>query len=172
MEADLPYLIFRNLLAVILDQPLCWIFYARDHTGAIRVNEEGDKIIYRYPARKIAEIRRMSRAAETAVGDVLRRLWYGDLRNAFSHSQYIFVGRDDLILSGHVAPTPNGIVRTGNVRVSFTAEEIKSLHEGAEALLRTFNEAYWGYIKPYQNGEPQEIESGLIRWHEKAWYGV
>jgi len=158
MEADLPLTVIWNLLRILEGGNSDWTFH--------RITKNGKKEVCRYPREKIAELSRLSKKLGMQIGTVLDRLWQVDLRNAFSHSQYCWMG-EVLTATGSLSPLSrkNGGKR-GNP--SFTFDDIERLYEGTSKLLYYFTKAYRITIDPFKDGNAYAVDSGSIVWDSQA----
>ncbi len=156
MEADLPMTIFLDMFHLLIEEPCNWTFRNSSNT------------VCPYPTGKINELKRFSRVLNLKIGEVLDRLWIGELRNAFSHSQYI-LGPDFLLPSGSLSPLSR---RDEQDKKNFSAiifEEIDKLYDGANVLLKNFVTAFDYAIKPYMDGKEHSIEAGYVKWERGRW---
>jgi len=158
MEADLPLTVLWNLLRILDGEACDWTFQ--------RITNNDYKQVCQYPREKVAELRRLSEKLDVQIGIVLDRLWQGDLRNAFSHSQYCWMG-DILTATSSLSPLSRKDGRKkGNP--SFTFDDIECLYQGANKLLYYFAEAYRIAIAPFRDGNAHPVDSGWIVWDSKA----
>ena len=158
MEADLPLTVIWNLLRILDGGDCDWTFH--------RITKKGNKEVCQYPREKIAELIGLSKGLDMQIGIVLDRLWQVDLRNAFSHSQYCWMG-EMLTATGSLSPLSrkNGKKKRNP---SFTFEDIERLYQGASKLLYCFTEAYRRTIAPFRDGNAHPVDGGLIVWDSLA----
>ena len=157
MEADLLFVILWNLLRILKQESCIWTFS--------RVTKRGETHVCEYPREKISEIARLSDEMELTVGEVLEDLWHGDLRNAFSHSQY-FLASNYFVPTSRLSPVSRKADRTPHPVKSYSYEEIHDLCKSAENLLTAFIDAYRRHIEPFKDGNPHRIQAGSVRWGE------
>ena len=158
MEADLPLTVIWNLLRILDGKDCDWTFH--------RITNNGNKYVCEYPREKIAELSRMSKKLDVQIGTILDHLWQVDLRNAFSHSQYFWMG-EILTTTSSLSPLSRKKERKRN-NPSFTAEDIERLYQGASKLLYYFEEAYRITIEPFRDGNPHLVDSGWIVWNSQS----
>lgn len=158
MEADLPLTVIWNLLRILDDEDCDWTFH--------RIMNNGNKQVCQYPRQKIAELSRLSKKLGVQIGAVLERLWQVDLRNAFSHSHYFWVG-DMLTSTSSLSPLSRNNGRKKS-NPSFSIEDIERLYQGANKLLYYFAEAYRIAIAPFRDGDAHPVNSGWILWDSQS----
>jgi len=140
MEADLPFIILWNLLRVLNGQQ-CEAEFRM-------INKKGEKVICEYPDQKIAEIEKLSRQLKLAIGEFIRKFWRGDIRNAFSHSQY-FLSDNFFTITRDLLLIPR---KSLNKRAVYSYQDIDKLYSCAVSFLSTFIDVYKRYISPYKDG--------------------
>lgn len=170
MEADFLFIVLWNLLRILNGQQCEWTFSG--------MTKKGGKFVCQYPRQKIAEIQGLSLQTGMAIGEVIGKFWRGDLRNAFSHSQYCLCG-NYIINTKDLSPLSREETMPVNKGVSYSPQEIENLSlQEIEALylctynfLVTFIKTYNFFISPYKDGNPHRIQSGLIKWwdHRGTW---
>ena len=169
MEADYPVVVLLNILRTLNDLDCCWTFYKRDENDQIITNKKGEPLTCEYPRQKFQQLRIEAEKAGSMIGTILERLWEGDLRNSFSHSQYA-IGSNGSITATKMftgVPTRRSIRNIQNCRISYSSVEIEQLYEGAMTYLDSFVREYKKFIQPYQDEMPHRIQDGLIRWSNK-----
>jgi len=171
MEADYPYVVVLNLLRILAGRDCCMVFYQRDAADEIQHRTDGIQRVCEHPIEKIEELRREDATVESGIGDMLKRLWSSDLRNAFSHSQYYIQNDGALLATRRFAGVTGETVTTGTQRNEFfTKEQIKTFHDGALSYLRTFIDCHKQSIQPFKDGGFHSVETsgGQIRWDEET----
>lgn len=162
MEADLPLTVIWNLLRILNGEDCDWTF--------CRITNGKKKQICEYPRQKIVELSRLSKKLDVRIGTVLDRLWQVDLRNAFSHSQYCWMG-EMLTATSSLSPLSRKKERERN-NPSFTAEDIELLYRGASKLLYYFVEAYRLTIEPFKDGNAHSVDiAGSSGTHKRDGFG-
>ena len=161
MEADLPLTVIWNLLRILDGEACDWTF------RRIAKTKRGDKeVVCEYPHEKVAELKRLSKKCNVQIGIVLDRLWQRDLRNAFSHSQYCWMG-DIFTATNFLSPLSRKKGgKKGNP--SFTFDDIECLYQGVKNLLYYFTEAYQVVIAPFRDGNAHPVDSGSIVWDSQS----
>ncbi len=160
MEADLPYMVFWNLLRILNSQDCKWTFQKQ--------KSDNTQYVYQYTWEKISQINNLSKKLNLKIGDILTRLWNGNLRNAFNHSQYTFMG-NFLQCTKNLIPFSRKISDL-NKSLNFSFSTIDKYFEGSKNYLSYFIEAYKHAIKYFQDGKTYSIQDGLIRWDKsKTW---
>ena len=158
MEADLPLTVIWNLLRILDGRDCDWTFH--------RITNKSKKQVCQYPSEKIAELSLLSKKLNMQIGTVLYRLWRVDLRNAFSHSQYCWMGEMLTATSSlSLLSRKNGRKKSNP---SFTVGDIERLYQGASKLLYYFAEAYRIAIAPFRDENPHPVDSGWIVWDSQA----
>lgn len=120
MESDFwPTLIWKQLRLLAGEQP-SW------HFTCINSGK-----VCKYPRQKFAEISALALDVRQPIGDIISRIWDGNLRNAFSHSGYYLTDR--FIPTGWLSP----ISRDEEPRKkSYSFDEVSALYRSARALLK------------------------------------
>ena len=158
LEADLPLTVFWNLLRILKGEKCDWTFH--------RITKSTDKQVCEYPRQKVDELSQLSERLNMQIGTVLDRLWQRELRNAFNHSQYCWMG-DTLTATSSLSPlSRKSTWKKGNP--TFTFDDIELLYQGATKLLYYFTEAYRIAIDPFKDGNAHPVDSGWIIWDSKA----
>ncbi len=158
MEADLPLTVIWNFLRILEGGNCDWTFH--------RITKKGKTEVCQYPREKISELSRLSKKLDVQIGTVLDHLWQVDLRNAFSHSQYCWMG-EMLTATGSLSPLSRKNCGKRN-NPSFTFDDIERLYEGSRNLLYYFTEAYQITIDPFKDGNAHPVDSGLIVWDSQS----
>jgi hypothetical protein len=167
IEADYPYLIILNLLRVLLDRECCFTFYQRTDDDEIRLRDNGDPKYCDYPLQKVTELERVDRTLGTGVGSLLSRLLQPDLRNAFSHSQYVLDHDGSFLATKWFSGiTGHTTADVGKHTVFFTAADIQSIYDSSLAYVETFVACYKEMIAPYKDGQfhQTELTGSPLRW--------
>jgi len=164
MEADLPYAVLYNLLRIIGGLAVCWTFFQRNANDEVCKRPNGQKIVCEYPGQKIDQLAELSERARMSIGDILRRMWRKDVRDAFSHHQYYLHDNGDFAGTRDISPISHQGAPGAGKNVSVTNEEIAALHQAAEAYLSSFIRAYSSTIQPFQDGRPWRIGSVQVQW--------
>lgn len=167
MEADYPCLILLNLLRVLNDRECCFLFVIRNQNDEIRTDAEGNPRVCEHPKDKMRLLKKEDVLAETGVADALEQLWYGDFRNAFSHSQYsienngMFTGTK--VFSGVSGRSVSSI---SDRAVVLSPQDIDSLYAGTLAYLHCFINCYMETIAPFKDGgfHATELSGQPLRW--------
>jgi len=139
MEADFPFAVIWNLLRITAGQAPSWNFVVQD--------DKGMTVVCEYPRQKINAIASLALQLKEPLGDCLKRLWVPIVRNAFTHAQYSLM--DAVEYCGYMMRT-KGLspisrkspkdIRDGKGNPSF--DDIRSLYQGALALLKSFVTGY------------------------------
>ncbi len=161
MEADLPFIILWNLLRVLNGQ--------QSEAEFMMITEKGKKVVCEYPDQKIAEIEKLSRQLKLTIGDLIRKFWQKDIRNAFSHSQY-FLGDNFFTITRELSTISR---KSLDKRAVYSYQNIDKLYFCANNFLSAFIDTYKCYIDPYKDGNAYRIQVGSIRWdmrlHRWVW---
>ena len=159
LEADLPLTVFWNLLRIMNEEPCNWTFHC--------VTAKGKTEVCEFTYQKIAEIARLSSLTHTSIGSVLNRLWERGLRNAFSHSQYCWMG--DMLCGtndlSHISRRQRKSSATGS---GYSFADVDILYQRAKNLLYYFIACYRLAIKNYQDGNVYKVQDGWVVWDDKA----
>lgn len=154
MEADLLYLILLNLCRVAEGLKCDWLFMAREKDDSFR-EKDGDVYRLNKISDKIEHLKKYDLAKESQLSTMLEGLWDGELRNAFSHSQYFIdsEGKLGCIKWAHKTSSES-FAKNGQ----FTGEplylekkDIKSLSESAFGYIRIFGDLYHEFVTPYKS---------------------
>lgn len=162
MEVDLPFIILWNLLRVLNGQQ-CQAEFSM-------INKKGEKVICEHPEQKIAEIEKLSKRPKLRIGESIRKFWQGDIRNAFSHSQY-FLSDSSFTITRDLLLFPRKLVKK---RAVYSYQDIDKLYSCATSFLYSFIDFYKCYVSPYKDGKAHRIQAGSIRWdmHFQQWSGL
>lgn len=160
MESDYPFIVLWNLLRILDGQPCKWTF--------TRITNKGDEEICRYTEQKINELERLSSNLGLPTGTVLSNFWDNDMRNTFSHSQYILDGNRYFSTR-----TLSPFSRASNKQlfssdIDYPFAHINELYSKATGFLRTFVEVYKHYIMPFKDGENHHLQDGIITWDRRG----
>ncbi len=158
MEADLPMTVIWNLLHILTNEPIEWTFKAL-------IPWKKKTVVCEHPSEKIEDIKRLSNLSRQRIGNILERLWCPNLRNAFSHSQYI-IGGNYFMPSGWLSPLSRK--RKEDI-TPYTFDEIDLLYSGVRELLFSFINAYKMTILPFKDERAYQIDDGFIIWDKKRW---
>lgn len=167
MEADFPYTVIWNLLRVLNKQKCLWTFYVCDENGEPKEDKNKKLPVLRYPLEKINAIKKLSNLHSLTIGDILFKIWQSDLRNAFSHSQYFWIG-NTFRVSNTISPLSRrdeDIDKT----IFYTDEQINKLYDCASIYLLTFIDAYKCAVNLYKDGKPYKVHDGGIKWTKYNW---
>ncbi len=127
MESELmPTLIWNQLRLLTKERP-SWRF---THT-----TPRGKTVLCEYPRQKFAEIRALALRVEQPIGDIISRIWDGDLRNAFSHSGYL-LSPDRVIPSRWLSPiSREGAPQASSQPRSYSFDEVRERYRSSRTLL-------------------------------------
>jgi hypothetical protein len=127
MESEFwPTLIWNQLRLLAGEQP-SWRFTRTASAGKI--------LVCKYPREKFAEISVLAQRVGQPVGDIISRIWDGDLRNAFSHSGY-WLSPDYVIPSRWLSPiSRKGGLKASSQLRSYSFDEVRDRYRSARALL-------------------------------------
>ncbi|MBK7378585.1 MAG: hypothetical protein IPJ03_06215 [Ignavibacteriales bacterium] len=167
MEADFPYTVIWNLLRVLNKQKCLWTFYACDENGEPKKDKNNKFPVLRYSLEKINAIKKLSNIHSLTIGDTLSKIWQSNIRNAFSHSQYFWIG-NTFRVSNTISPLSRrdeDIDKT----IFYTEEQINKLYDIASVYLLTFIEAYKFAVNTYKDGKPYKVHDGVIKWTKYNW---
>jgi hypothetical protein len=171
LEADYPYVVLLNLLRASKGLPACWTFYERNDDDSIKHNKNGEILMCNSPTKKINHLEHLEKSLPTSISDCLKRLWSGDLRNAFSHSQYTINPDGSLFITKYAAGVSGHTVQQmidHKSKISFCADEIKKRFETASKFLEEFCKHYLTAIEPFQDCRPQQLTpTAWIRWNQE-----
>lgn len=159
LEADLPLTVIWNLLRILNDEPCDWTFH--------RITKEGKTEVCEFTNQKIKEIARLSLITHTSTGNVLIRLWEPGLRNAFSHSQYCWMG-DMLRGTNDLSPISRQQRRSGTTDRKYTFTDVHTLYQCAQNLLHSFITCYHLVIEKYKDGNTYKVQDGWVVWDGSA----
>ncbi len=158
MEADLPCAIVWNLLNLINNIPISWAFS--------RV-QKGKEEICEYPSQKISEIQILSEKANLSIGEILFRIWNGELRNSFSHSAYM-ITKDYYCPTGDLSPVSRRNRKKALKSLSFS--DIEKYYLASVTYFLTFLETYKCAIFPFKCGDDFPLGKGLVHWDKvRGW---
>ncbi len=169
MEADFPYVVFLNLCRVAEGRDPCWTFFARNRADdSIKMNEKmGTPILLDTIDKKIKHLKRYELARSTGLPEALGDLWHNDLRNAFSHSQYVLSTKGDVIytkwFTGACAAQGTDVT-TQEWRMNH--ESLKELSRAASAYFDAFRKGYAGAIEPYLKADRVSLSVGDVRLNQ------
>ena len=155
-EADFPMTTLWNLHRLLADLECSWTFHRTAANGKVHV--------CKYPRERVEELKRLSEAVGTDFGEIISGLWWRELRNGFSHSQYFWAG-ESVTCTGRLSPvsrTGTGIGEAGSK--SFAVDDVNDLYDGTVALLSEFVTRYRDAVQPYKDGELHEVQGGGIVW--------
>jgi hypothetical protein len=161
MEADYPFITLLNLLRVLADKEPCWVFHKRGPDDSIK-EKNGKNLGCQYPWEKIHEIAEADKNLQTNIGSILEGLWWDQLRNAFSHSQYAIQNGSVVLTSWGTGVQMSNAHRQDPTVVAF--QTLDSFYLGALTLWNCFLNNYRTSRKPFEDGRPYRIPLGLVRW--------
>ena len=96
-EVDLIYLVIRNLINTI---------NGNDYSHQFKfVNKKNETVIVEHPVQKIELISRDSKNLELKIHTIFDKVYFHQIRNAFSHSQYSLSPDADFSISKYVSPS-------------------------------------------------------------------
>lgn len=169
LEADYPYVVLLNLLRASKGLPVCWTFYERNDDDSIKHGKNDRKLICDHPAKKIQHLERLEESIPTSISNCLNRLWSGELRNAFSHSQYTIDPDGSLIVTKYAAGVSgHTFQQMMNHGILFPADEIKERFSAASKFLEEFCKLYATAVLPFQDCRPHQLTpTAWIRWNQK-----
>jgi len=148
MEADFPLAVIWNLLRAIDGQREKWTF----QNDSNRVCE--------FTWQKIRTIKRLSDRLDMRIGVVLDRLWYRDIRNAFSHSQY-FIDADYVVLTKGLSPISR---RKENefqeAEENPSLADVHALYTAVDTYFTSFFEEYDMAQERFREAQPACAEYG------------
>lgn len=169
MEADFPYTVLWNMLRILNKQKCVWTFYNCDDFGNCKLDKNGELTVLRYSTEKIIAINKLALRLGLKIGGVLSKIWQSELRNAFSHSQYFWMG-NTFRVSNSISPLSR---RDSDLNKDYyySASQIDELKICASTYLFTFIELYKYAIQKYKDGQPHKIHDGMINWDDnlKEW---
>lgn len=155
MESDLPLTVVWNLLRLQHNETCQWTFTKQTRKGE-RTCE--------YTEEKVQEIVRKADALQLDVGRILEMIWERDLRNSFSHSQYVLIGGNYMATrrSSPLSRRQNRTLSDGDCYYSY--ETLDALYQRACQWLFAFIETYKSYIAPYKDGRVHDVWGRPIFW--------
>lgn len=169
MEADFPYTVLWNMLRVLNKQKCIWTFYNCDDDGEPKLDKNNNLTVLRFSLEKINVINKLSKKINLKIGDILLKIWQSELRNAFSHSQYFWMGTTFKV-SNTISPLSR---RDSDIdkHFSYTISQIEELQSCASSYLLTFIESYKFAMKKYKVESPHKIHDGIVYWDSrlKSW---
>ncbi len=169
MEADFPYVVFLNLCRVTNNLEPRWGFFARNEDDSLKMNKNNHPIPLKTIDDKVFRIGEFSLAKELDFINVLSKLWCNDLRNAFSHSQYVISPTGYLLcskwLTGVTGKSAESVRCIRNGKVDFKFNDIKSYYDNSCNYFVQFRKTYMDFVKPYMNAERVKLHSGYVRWN-------
>jgi hypothetical protein len=153
MEADLPFAIVWNMIRSVQGKTWSWTFS--------RTTNRGGEEVCRYPREKIREIEKEADSAGLAVGNVLKRIWDGDLRNMYSHSQY-YISGGSASRTSSVSP----ISRTEHpVQPSeISLDYIDRIYQAAWCFISVLFHKCRDTESRFRDGKPHSISAGEVIW--------
>ena len=165
LEADLPYLLLLNLCRVSVGLPACWSFLARDRNDKVKRTKKGDVSALQTVASRLDHLETHELVHPSKIISMLRELWDNNLRNAFSHSQYLITKQGDLI-AFRLMPVPEGQSGAAIVleRLNFSSARIKTLHEGASVYMAALACVYAKFMKPLYDLPEVNLGFARIKW--------
>ena len=168
LEADLPYLLLLNRCRVSAGLPACWSFLARDGKDGVKRTKSGDLSALRTIASRLDHLETHELVRPSGIVGMLRELWDNDLRNAFSHSQYIITDQGRLI-AFRLTPVPDGQSGAAIVleRCPFSSSVIRALHERASAYMAILARVYAQFMRPLYEAEEVDLGFAKIKWCTK-----
>ena len=169
LEADYPYIVLLNLLRARKGLPTCWTFYERNDDDSIKHSKNDQKLICDHPAKKIQHLGRLEESIPTSISNCLNRLWSGELRNAFSHSQYTIDPDGSLIVTKYAAGVSgHTFQQMMNHGIIFSTDEIHKRFSVASKFLEEFCKHYATAVLPFQDCRPYQLTpKAWIRWDQK-----
>lgn len=162
IEVDLIYTLIFNLLKTI----------ARENYSAniLHVSKKNEIINLHYPAEKIDLISRYSKKYGLELHKLYHNIFYKQIRNAFSHSQYSLSPDGGFNISKFISPSSQNLFKQPKFKTFFTFDEISSLFDKSFIYIKSFIETYNRYISKYQDGNIYSTQLGDIVYNtEHGW---
>lgn len=159
LETHLPFMVLWNLLQILSRQPCTWKFYI--------ITKKGNRQICILPREKIAAISGLSENLFQPIGKVMKGLWQPDLRNSFTHSQYI-IESDNILITNQLSPISRREKKPINPITHYSFDEIEQLYLAANQFFTTFISSYKSVIGPFKDGRQHRIDTGFIEWNPRG----
>jgi hypothetical protein len=163
IEVDLIYMILFNMLRTIKNEKYSSIISFVSKSGRVK---EAD-----YPIDKIELLVNESEKIGIPLKAIYSELFFNQLRNAFSHSEYFLDNDGGLNISKNLSPATSAIQKKPTQKTYFTSAEIQSIFNKSILYLKSFINVHKSYIEEFMDGKPRATLFGNIYFDEESGWG-
>jgi len=160
VEAELIYMVIFNMIRTIKKL---------EYSPIINVSTKSNKIQeLEYAYKKVKEIVKEGSALGLQFDSMYSEIYFNQLRNAFSHSQYFLDKDGDLIISRNISPTTSRIFKKSSQKTHYKYEEIEEIFNKTLVYVDTFIGTYKKFLLEFKDGTSNPIIFGNMRFDKST----